>query len=691
MMRKANIFIILSLLFGQWTPTKGIPTISHAEHVPSWTTKVFNFILSGITEEVTSKLFDTCSSASSFGGAIFKKVSTHLYETDDGLESASDALAIQHASHQNPSYNVTQVTKFKDTVYKLMQSTEAVEDIYLQFVRQLPLMSDDKLCGFITDSLYGPKGLMSHVQNKGGSISLVTETTLKTLESVVQGFQDPGHKACGNGHSPLEYIHSIFHAMLKSESKALIMLTYVQRFSSLFGQAGKSCGIGKRLGDVKLDKLRSNFESNIESYHKIFIPKMEGLSRDFRTCDQDEDFMRYETFLELEGLYQGILLPPRSLGIGNPESDKSCESVDTISGNSKYYCDSKSHFCLVPEHHRCYGRIWQCKSYERIDACQDKHGPRRYRWVFLNQHRQRERIFDCPDDERITLLTEDKKQPCLCQCLENTVDSMSTHLISLQPVESDVENNMVITGIKFVIKHGILQFQIQQGELKPHWNIDTAEWKPINDIGEEIRAARLGINYNGKPPKVKENEDFLVIKLGENNGINFDELEVPFGYVLTGVKFILADKKKEKSPKRVEIALIATRLHRSTGTLCLDCRKRTVKSNVVHDQEYKLKTDLDPHFPTFPDSGKNQYVLIQSSTVKKEGAQTTLPLFDAVPLVTNPPTPVSGLGIFQKTPVKGDFTGFVALKFLSLDYVQYMKNSMVGADRCVTVSKPRRN
>ncbi|XP_015109009.1 uncharacterized protein LOC107035891 isoform X2 [Diachasma alloeum] len=228
---------------------------------------------------------------------------------------------------------------------------------------------------------------------------------------------------------------------------------------------------------------------------------------------------------------------------------------------------------------------------------------------------------------------------------------------------------------RIILKHGMLQFQIQQGRVDTYWEVDNVMWKPVNDITEEIHAARLGTMLRGKTPKVKENEDFLVITIEENNGINFDDLQAPYGYVLTGVRFKLSDNTKEVSPKRVEISLIATEYNPDTGKLCTTCDKQIITSSVTHDKKYLMRQcPIQAQFPTVPVSGEGQYVVIDTSSVVGDKAQHTLPFFDALPLETQPSSAVAGLRLFHKTA--GNFPGLVSLKFFIPDYTQHMENIM---------------
>ncbi|XP_063990137.1 uncharacterized protein LOC135169248 [Diachasmimorpha longicaudata] len=676
---------IFLLLCTQSIANERIRVPSHLQDVNSWSSRFLHFILSGITEQRNSTMLEMCSSSPTFAESVFHRVTTEMHKFSGDMEDTSNALANRQRSRVNPLNEFVQDTLFDDTVGGMLEATGVIKFVYKQFLQELPTLTKQDLCRLASELLYSENGLSAELDKLRDFMEPTTKNSPSTLQLMIRSFKEPAQSACSTGHSSMEYFHSIYSELFSAEVKAFVMQTMVLRFLSSFSDPEKTCAVKSKMGNIALVDLQKKFEDHIAIYNNEFIPRMKNLSREFHSCDEGK-LVRYETFLELEGLYQGILHLPLHADVGYLDySTTLCDVVDTYSNSSKlskFFCDPTTKFCVIPEHRPCHGRTWQCSSYAWAEACRDRRGPRRYRWVRLNNDERPESFFQCPPNEKISLSFWRLKKPCICQCMDNTLGSFSIHVINLQPVKSDVANNMIITGIKFVVKNGILQFQIQQGQLGRNWQVDNVAWKPINDIGEKVRAARSGIEPKKKKFGVQENIDFLIITIGENHGINFDDLQVPFGYVLTGVRFILANRTSEKPPQRVEIALIASEFDPVSGKLCTTCRTKTIRSSTTHNQKYPLKIDMGPRFPTIPASATNQYVVVTTSTFEDDGAQTTLPLFDALPLETNPPSPVGGLGLFHKAaPPPAVFTGFISLKFFSLDYAKYMETAKLNVSQ----------
>lgn len=70
--------------------------------------------------------------------------------------------------------------------------------------------------------------------------------------------------------------------------------------------------------------------------------------------------------------------------------------------------------------------------------------------------------------------------------------------------------------------------------------------------------------------------------------------------------------------------------------------------------------------PSSIDSTPNQFVQFTHTDFDKDAAQTTVPFFDAQPVVSAEPSPLSGAGIYHKG--QSGFGGFVGLKIFTYDY-----------------------
>jgi len=85
---------------------------------------------------------------------------------------------------------------------------------------------------------------------------------------------------------------------------------------------------------------------------------------------------------------------------------------------------------------------------------------------------------------------------CFCLCDEQ--GPKSDRYFNLRQTVADVEENKVVTGLRFVKKNRIFHLQIQQGKLLPHGVIDikTVEWKPVDDYEIDGKNIVNGVDYH---------------------------------------------------------------------------------------------------------------------------------------------------------------------------------------------------
>ena len=72
-----------------------------------------------------------------------------------------------------------------------------------------------------------------------------------------------------------------------------------------------------------------------------------------------------------------------------------------------------------------------------------------------------------------------------------------------------------------------------------------------------------------------------------------------------------------------------------------------------------------------PDSKGDQFLTFTTTSMQKDGGQTTIPFIDVQEVVTNPPMPLGGAGLFHRGQ-KG-FGGFLALKLYTYDIVDHIQ------------------
>jgi hypothetical protein len=110
---------------------------------------------------------------------------------------------------------------------------------------------------------------------------------------------------------------------------------------------------------------------------------------------------------------------------------------------------------------------------------------------------------------------------CFCLCDEPT--STSHRYFSLRPVESDLDQNRIVTGVKLEKVNGMIHLRIHQAKATRGGETDvtTAGWQKVNHMRVEEGLA---------------NEDFMALSW-EERALDLDDVFAPKSHVVTGVKF----------------------------------------------------------------------------------------------------------------------------------------------------------
>ncbi|XP_044014132.1 uncharacterized protein LOC122856523 [Aphidius gifuensis] len=227
--------------------------------------------------------------------------------------------------------------------------------------------------------------------------------------------------------------------------------------------------------------------------------------------------------------------------------------------------------------------------------------------------------------------------------VDNVNRNNTVRRLSLQRAEATI--GYVVTGIRWRIINSVLYIEIQEGQLVNETRVDptTVRWK--NAI-----------------------EDFNLTRVvtRDNRSFSLDDVVLPRGSLVTGVGF--------GDDVNGEIILnVYGKGENGIDTFASPSLNENRERNEIILKEADLP-ELTPHEKQqkiLSKAGLN-FVKFQPSDFRKDLSQTTVPYFDIQEIVTNPPTPIGGIGTYCKG-VDG-FGGFVGLKLLSIDYSNYLEN-----------------
>ncbi|XP_066975576.1 uncharacterized protein [Macrobrachium rosenbergii] len=382
---------------------------------------------------------------------------------------------------------------------------------------------------------------------------------------------------------------------------------------------------------------------------------MADTSRDFFACDPQKH-VEGITFIQFREFLQGYL-----------ENEADMNSYGTCKQNCAHYQHARHETCYEPDTQlcgkqpRCQGTIRDCQFHEP-DAwvCLSESEHRRYDYIRYESGSQ----FGYNGKCNGTVLKVDSWYRwllyhcsyCLCIC-DNEDLLTSERYISLAEVMSNTNDNMVVTGVKFVKINKVIHLVIQQGKALPKGEIDasTVQW---------MDAAPIDVDS----PMYKKNINYKRLSYDERS-IDLDRLEGPSNHAVTGVKFRALET-------HINLQVHVTPIDYASGKL-LRANSYWIQNDIFPEarKEIKLQEPSDPTKASPPNREtleSNSYVQFGPTSRRSDVAQLTVPFFDAQEVSLSSPGWLSGIDLYHRgQPGSG---GFIGLKLITFNLSEHMLN-----------------
>ncbi|XP_074027669.1 uncharacterized protein [Leptinotarsa decemlineata] len=457
-----------------------------------------------------------------------------------------------------------------------------------------------------------------------------------------------GDMICNSKQSPQQVLYNLYNTIALTELKGYTMIQFSYMLLRLYNQGNFT---------TEAQIVRDRYEERTNNAIEIVKSAMNNVSRELWNCDPKKH-IKGETYEEITQLLQGYVQNEVDL---NPEG--------TCRENCQEYAYTKSHGCFnnlyCRQQRRCNGKIINCQYFDSdMWICPaDPSSGRRYEYIEYENGRVLGRKKGC---SRGTTKVDSwwrwlfwHCSYCFCLCDEQ--GSNSDRYMNMRAVIADIENNRVVTGLRFVKNNRIIHLQIQEGKLLPRGNIDinTVHWVPIKEFKITDRKV-----YNG--------QDYHTFTW-EKRAVDLDDLEADEGYVLTGVRF-------KEIGSHLNFEIYVSKFDFDTGKLINPQSTSVWKDNTNTDSASKnprtrvrlLSPDIPIRSPSpsIPTSKPDQYIELTHTDLDRDAAQTTVPFLDAQKLESMQPVPLSGAGIFHKG--RNFFGGFITPKIITYDFGKHL-------------------
>ncbi|XP_072395988.1 uncharacterized protein [Diabrotica undecimpunctata] len=473
-------------------------------------------------------------------------------------------------------------------------------------------------------------------------------TTILSIQSQIRQLlldTDDIYDVCQYPHQSAQQIFYNFYNLVALTQLKAYMLS---QFALL---AHRTDDIGN-FSDVSL-LARNQYQEHSQYLFNEFKSKINYESRKLYRCDPKYN-IEGKTYEQLTRLIQAHIQNEVDLNSRGTCTDNCAAYPHTRS----YGCyDTNSDYCRYVQ--RCRGDIYNCRFIEsNLITCDGEAGShRRYTYIKYNGGRVLGKTGKKSCAKRTVKSWTRwfvRCHYCLCYCDEPGLDS--DRYFSLRPSIADVNNNWVVTGMRFVKKNRMIHIQIQQGLLLPYGYIEqnSVSWKPVSDFSIQ--------SWNAN-----EGEDYHMMKYLKST-MNLDQLDVPNqNYVITGAKFVLNYKKE------IQLQIQVTPFNFTSGIL-----NRAKSRNIDNGYNHRTKIAMNNlNDPTFSPQSTNYYGLYDNdlfprsvefthTDLNKDAAQTTIPFIDIQPVYSDVAVPLQSAYLYyKKSPSYG---GFVGINLQTYDY-----------------------
>ncbi|XP_075158797.1 uncharacterized protein LOC142232004 isoform X2 [Haematobia irritans] len=455
---------------------------------------------------------------------------------------------------------------------------------------------------------------------------------------------------CLNQQSTQQFLYSLYTDIALTELKGYTMMEFSWMILRVYGK-------GNFTQEAEL--MRKDFEKRTDKTVRLLRDVMKRADRIVWRCDPDK-YVLGQNYDEVTRLLQGYIENEVDMNY-NRECWQTCEDYTSTKNEGCF----KDKFCARQE--RCSGNIHSCRRFDSdMFICQsprDSH--KRYEFIEYENGVTLGKVGQCSRGK--TSVDSWWRYLfwhctyCFCLC-DDQYSSKTDRYFNLRETLSNVNENKVLTGLRFAKVNRVFHLQIQEGELLPRGKVNesTLHWVPID-------------NYTLNARNVRNNRDYYTLSYGARS-IDLDDVHTDdHSFVVTGVRFRVVGAHLNLEARLSEFNF-------ETGKLVNPQDNSFWKSNdntdVSGDRRQKVELS-SPDVPTrtkaksVPDSRHNQYIEFTASDVYKDASQSTVPFIDTQHVISQPPVPLAGIGIYHKG--RPGYGGFIAPKLMTYDFSPHIQ------------------
>lgn len=596
---------------------------------------------------------------------------TGIVEQLEGSMAQMSAATIQKLEQ-----NIVDKIRFDDKLTDLVNTVAGIESHYDQFLdiqsvfkssrqqrqsNQQPPDVKRKLYSNSTFEQYTVNGFVNSVTGFGEnsvrrqtehvheliaprqSMPLVNQQGI--LDLVQEHFQN--HLRCSLKQSLQQTVYNLFTSLTLIQLKGYIMMQYSYMMLRIY-KKGNFTTEKQQL----TTKFNERFKEQIEITKNVISRSDNSMWR----CDPPNEKKELDdTYTELTRLLQGYIQNENDL---SPQH--TCSEGCGYYRYVEYQSCTKDTFCAKQD--RCSGKLVECRHVDNdMSVCVKKSSDsRRYGYIYARGKKFTlgQNTDDC--EAKYTIKSWRRYffvhcYYCLCICDEES--DLSDRYFNLREYLSDLANNKVIVGVRFVKHNRIIHLQIKQARLLSKGRIDTRtlEWLPL---------------YNYTVETGTRGADYHTLSY-EQRAVDLDDLKASDRQLVTGVRFRLVGAHLNMEIRltsfNFEKGILDTARNQWIGNDNTDASDQNPR------REFKLPSRKLPneYVDSVIDIHKDSFLQFTYSDEDEDAAQSTVPRIDTQPVEPNPPAPLSGLGISHKGTKWT--SGYLMPKLFTHNMVDYLE------------------
>ncbi|XP_015112304.1 uncharacterized protein LOC107037973, partial [Diachasma alloeum] len=260
---------------------------------------------------------------------------------------------------------------------------------------------------------------------------------------------------------------------------------------------------------------------------------MEESSRLIRRCDPRGGHVEGSTFAEMYGVFQSYIANEADMSTPGDSCLFDCPGL-TYQKHIRHSAEPSTYL----SHWDCEGIITHCQTApKRMEICVEGNGfPRRYRSIKGSNGEVWGDDSDCKGQmkslsswHRFLVVCD----YCICTCESTKTGNPPLGLISFLPSEADIQNNMVVVGVKIVRANNTIYVQVKERKLEANGSISKGSdrWVPLRYLMSSESSM-----FSSEGKRLIRTIDYDAFH-GNNRKLNLDDVFVPENHLVAGVRF----------------------------------------------------------------------------------------------------------------------------------------------------------